>query len=46
MTVEEVLCRGCGICAAACPGGAISIRHYSRDAVNAEIAGLLKSGGN
>ena len=46
MTVEDTLCRGCGICAAACPGGAIGIRHYSRDAVNAEIAGLLKFGAN
>ncbi|MCB2146049.1 MAG: CoB--CoM heterodisulfide reductase iron-sulfur subunit A family protein [Deltaproteobacteria bacterium] len=42
MTIEEALCRGCGICAAVCPGGAISVCHYSADAVYAEIAGLLK----
>jgi heterodisulfide reductase subunit A-like polyferredoxin len=36
------MCRGCGICAAACPCGAIGINHFSRDAVNAELNGLLK----
>lgn len=40
--IEKTLCRGCGICAAACPSGAIIINHFSRDAVDAEITGLLK----
>ena len=39
--IEETMCRGCGICAAACPCGAIAINQFSRDAVNAELKGLL-----
>jgi heterodisulfide reductase subunit A len=46
LTVEDSLCRGCGICAAACPCGAIELCHYSREALSAEIAGLLGSGGD
>ena len=42
VSIEETMCRGCGICAAACPCGAIGINHFSRDAVNAELNGLLK----
>ena len=43
VNIEETLCRGCGICAAACPSGAICINHFSRNAVDAEITGLLRS---
>ncbi len=42
MSVDETLCRGCGVCAAGCPGGAIRIRHYSHQALCAEIEGLIK----
>lgn len=45
MAVDEACCRGCGICVAACPSGAIELRHYSREALNGELAGLLKSDG-
>ncbi len=39
--VEAVLCRGCGICAAACPTGAASARHFTRAQIAAEISALL-----
>jgi len=34
--IEEALCRGCGLCAAECPGKAIELQHYS-DAQLVEI---------
>ncbi len=42
--VEAVLCRGCGTCAAACPTGAASARHFTRAQIAAEISALLASG--
>ena len=39
--VEAVHCRGCGICAAACPTGAASARHFTRAQIAAEISALL-----
>jgi heterodisulfide reductase subunit A2 len=39
-TVNEILCRGCGVCAAACPSGAMEAKHFSDEAISAEIAGL------
>jgi heterodisulfide reductase subunit A len=42
--VEPVLCRGCGTCAAACPTGAASARHFTRAQIAAEISALLASG--
>jgi heterodisulfide reductase subunit A len=39
--VVEELCDGCGICIAACPTRAIAGRHFSVEALEAEIAGVL-----
>jgi heterodisulfide reductase subunit A2 len=43
-SVEAIHCRGCGICAAACPTGAASARHFTRAQISAEISGLLAGG--
>lgn len=43
--VNEVLCRGCGLCAVLCPSGAIRIGHFDRPQVTAEIRGLLHDTG-
>jgi heterodisulfide reductase subunit A len=40
--VNEVLCRGCGTCAAACPGAAAVSRHFDKQQIFAEIAGVLR----
>ena len=40
--IREVLCRGCGLCAAVCPSGAIEGRHFREDQVAAEVEGLLR----
>ncbi len=36
-TVIEALCKGCGVCAAACLRRAISMRHFTDDQIMAEI---------
>jgi heterodisulfide reductase subunit A len=41
-SVNEILCRGCGVCAAACPSGAMEAKHFSDQAISAEIEGLGK----
>ena len=39
--VSEELCNGCGLCVATCPTRAMAGRHFSSEAIAAEIAGLL-----
>jgi len=39
-TINEALCKGCGACAIACPTGAISVRHFTRQQILAEIEAL------
>ncbi|UCE92502.1 MAG: 4Fe-4S dicluster domain-containing protein, partial [Methanobacteriota archaeon] len=35
------LCQGCGICTAACPSAAISVRNYSQDQLEAQIESIM-----
>jgi heterodisulfide reductase subunit A len=39
--VNEVLCKGCGVCAAACPAGAAVQHGFTHDQILAEIEGVL-----
>jgi heterodisulfide reductase subunit A2 len=39
--VNEALCKGCGTCVAACPSSAIKGRHFTTEAIMAEIEGVL-----
>ncbi len=39
--VNEVLCKGCGACAAACPAGAAMQNGFTNDQIMAEIEGIL-----
>jgi heterodisulfide reductase subunit A len=39
-SVNEAMCKGCGACAVVCPTGAISVRHFTRDEILAEIDAL------
>lgn len=40
--IEPALCRGCGVCGGACPANAILCRHFTDEAIGAEIRGLLE----
>ena len=39
--VNEVLCKGCGICAAGCLSGAVIMEHSTDEQVLANIEGIL-----
>ncbi|MGB2855698.1 MAG: CoB--CoM heterodisulfide reductase iron-sulfur subunit A family protein [Dehalococcoidia bacterium] len=39
-SINEVLCKGCGACAVSCPTGAISIKHFTRQEILAELEAL------
>ena len=39
--VNEALCKGCGVCVASCPSGAITGRHFTDKQIIAEIEGIL-----
>ncbi|MGB9716022.1 MAG: 4Fe-4S binding protein [Thermodesulfovibrionales bacterium] len=40
--INELLCRGCGLCVASCPSGAIKARHFTDEQIMEEIRGLLE----
>ncbi len=40
--VISALCKGCGVCVAGCPSGAIKGRHFTDEQVLAQIDGLLE----
>ncbi|NQT30979.1 MAG: 4Fe-4S dicluster domain-containing protein [Deltaproteobacteria bacterium] len=40
-SINDALCKGCGVCVAACPGGAITGRHFTTEQLMAEIDGAL-----
>lgn len=42
VSVDPALCTGCGTCVASCPAGAILGRHFTDEAIFAEIQGVLR----
>jgi heterodisulfide reductase subunit A len=40
--VTEVICKGCGICATNCPEVAITIKHYMKEQITAQIGAAFK----
>lgn len=41
-TVNEAACKGCGLCAAACMGGAVLLELYDNEQIIADIEGALR----
>lgn len=39
--VTEVVCKGCGVCAASCPEEAITMRHFTNQQVVAQVLAAL-----
>ena len=46
VSIDSLLCRGCGVCTGACPRGAIVHPQFSLNQLNAELEGLLPDDGN
>lgn len=42
VSVNTVLCKGCGTCVAACPSGSAKSRHFTKEQIYAEIEEALK----
>ncbi len=41
LSINQALCRACGICAAACPSGAVVAKHFSTQEIVSELKGLM-----
>jgi len=39
-SINEAMCKGCGACAVVCPTGAISVKHFTRQQILAEVEAL------
>jgi ferredoxin len=46
MTVNQILCKGCGVCPSACPSAAITLRHYTSIQIDAQLDALLAKAGS
>ncbi len=42
--VSEPICKGCGTCAAGCPERAITLKHFSRDQIIAQVTAAIEEG--
>ncbi len=42
--VSEPICKGCGTCAAGCPERAITLKHFSRDQIVAQVTAAIEEG--